>query len=407
MMRVCATLRAVAVRLLVERPPAVWLLVLLAFGVASFFFCVQTGGENAFLGLFHGHAGTLFSDFFRSVRDAAVGSAVYSEHRVIYPPLANALFWLISRVMPTAYLDAPAALWHTWHLYPSAVLGITVFWGLALVLLALVLVREPYPRPLRVWLAFFLVSSFPVLFLIERGNLVILCLVALLLFSQNYDSDSAVAREVGLLSLAVATALKIYPLLFGLPLLRERRWRDVAHAATYAFLLFLIPSFFFGGPLFCAKWLVKNTVYYSNYAGRGAISQLAAWGISATLARAVIYALYALLLLFLILSALLPRKPWKTWVLCAVIPLSVPSIFSAYNWVLVLPALLAFLRTERLFGRNLLWFFAMATPFFTFLPKAYQDNGLIALIGVIVALSLLEVIVLLRQRGREKHTQTG
>lgn len=406
-LRVLRAFRAATVRFLAQRPPAVCFVLLLFFGLLTFFFCVMAGGQDTFLGIFHAQGDTLFSDFFRSVRDATAGSAVYSERRVIYPPLANALFWLISRAMPAAYLEAPVAQWSTWHLYPAAVLGVSFFLCLSLVLFAGVLGREPYPRPLRLLLAFFLAASFPVLFLIERGNLVILCLAALLLFSQNYDSHNAMAREVGLFALAVATALKIYPLLFGLPLIRERRWRDIAHAAAYALLLFLIPSFFFGGPLFCAGWIVKNTVYYSNYAGRGAISLLAAWGIPATLARAVIYALYAALLLFLILSALLPRKPFKAWALCAATLLAVPSIFSAYNWVLVLPALLSFLRTERLVGLNILWFFLMATPFFVFVPKAYQDNGLIALIGVIIALSLMEVIGLLRQRGKGKHTQTG
>ena len=406
-LRVLPAFRAVTVRFFAQRPPVVCFVLLLFFGVLTFFFCVMAGGERTFLGIFHAQGDTLFSDFFRSVRDAAMGSAVYSERRVIYPPLANAVFWLISRVMPAAYLEAPVAQWSTWHSYPAAVLGVSFFLCLLFVLLAGVLGREPYSRPLRLLLTLFLAASFPVLFLIERGNLVLLCLVALIVYSQNYDSDSAVAREVGLFALAVATALKIYPLLFGLPLIRERRWRDALRAALYAFLLFFIPSFFFGGPLFCAWWLVKNTLYYSNYAGRGAISLLATFGISATLARAVIYVLYAVLLLFVILSALLQRKPFKAWALCAAALLAVPSVFSAYNWVLMLPALLAFLRTERLVGRNILWFFLMATPFFVFVPKAYQDNGLIALIGGIIALSLLESIVLLRRRSRENKRKRG
>ncbi|MBQ3056949.1 MAG: DUF2029 domain-containing protein [Clostridia bacterium] len=406
-LRVLRTFRAATVRFLARRPPAVCFVLFLFFGVLTFFFCVMAGGESTFLGIFHAQGDTLFSDFFRSVRDAATGSAVYSERRVIYPPLANALFWLISRVMPSVYLEAPAAQWSAWHSYPAAVLSVCLFLCLSLVLFVEVLRREPHPRPLRLLLALFLAVSFPVLFLIERGNLVLLCLAALIVYSQNYGSESAVAREVGLFALAVATALKIYPLLFGLPLLGERRWRDAAHAAIYAFLLFLIPSFFFGGPLFCAGWLVKNTLYYSGYAGRGAISLFAAWGIPATLARAVIYALYAALLLFLILSALLPRRPWKTWAFCAAALLAVPSVFSAYNWVLMLPALLAFLRTERLVGRNILWFFLMATPFFVFVPKVYQDNGLIALIGGIIALSLLESVVLLRRGNRENARKRG
>ena len=388
-LRVLRTFRAATVRFLARRPPAVCFVLFLFFGVLTFFFCVMAGGESTFLGIFHAQGDTLFSDFFRSVRDAATGSAVYSERRVIYPPLANALFWLISRVMPSVYLEAPAAQWSAWHFYPAAVLSVCLFLCLSLVLFVEVLRREPHSRFLCLLLALFLAASFPVLFLIERGNLVLLCLAALIVYSQNYGSESAVAREVGLFALAVATALKIYPLLFGLPLLGERRWRDAAHAAIYAFLLFLIPSFFFGGPLFCAGWLVKNTLYSRNACPRRDI-------------RAVCRPAA-----FLILSALLPRRPFKAWALCAAALLAVPSVFSAYNWVLMLPALLAFLRTERLAGRNILWFFLMATPFFVFVPKIYQDNGLIALIGGIIALSLLESVVLLRRGNRENARKRG
>ena len=100
-LRVLRTFRAATVRFLARRPPAVCFVLFLFFGVLTFFFCVMAGGESTFLGIFHAQGDTLFSDFFRSVRDAATGSAVYSERRVIYPPLANALFWLISRVMPS------------------------------------------------------------------------------------------------------------------------------------------------------------------------------------------------------------------------------------------------------------------------------------------------------------------
>ena len=148
-LRVLPAFRAVTVRFFAQRPPAVCFVLLLFFGVLTFFFCVMAGGERTFLGIFHAQGDTLFSDFFRSVRDAATGSAVYSERRVIYPPLANAVFWLISRVMPAAYLEAPVAQWSTWHFYPAAVLGVSFFLCLLFVLLAGVLGREPYPRPLR------------------------------------------------------------------------------------------------------------------------------------------------------------------------------------------------------------------------------------------------------------------
>ena len=381
-------LRAITVRLFRERTPALWLCLLLLLGLFVFLARVAVGGEDAFIGIFHLRGGALLSDFFRSVVDAAAGQAVYSERRVIYPPLANALLFLLSRAMPAAFVNAPAALADRWVEYPAAVLCAVLFFAVCFSLLVLVLARGASYGVPRTLFALLTACSFPVLFLLERGNLVILCLVALLIFVQGYESESAVAREVALLALAAAVALKIYPVLFALPLLRERRWRDAAHAAGYTLLLFLVPSCFFGGPLFCVRWLLKNTLYYSEYAGRGAIETLGAWGLSPVFSRVAIYGAYVLALLFLVLFSLLAKKHFQIFALVAAVLLCIPSIFSAYNWVLFLPALVSFFKTERLVGANTVWFFAMATPFFVYIPKPLQDNGLIALIALTVLLSV-------------------
>lgn len=380
--------RRVLARLFSERRPAFWFGVLVAVGLFSFFLRVLLLGTEAFVGIFHRGATAPFGDFFQSVQDAARGSAAYSERRVIYPPLANAIFWLLSRAMPDAYLTAPAARFGA---YPAAILSFCAFFALSYSLLPLLLAREPHGT-LRLPLAFFTVASFPMLFLLERGNLAILSLALLILFVQGYYSESPKGQELGLLALGVATALKIYPLLFALPLVRERRWRALLRVTCYAFLLFFVPSLFFGGPLFCAAMLLKNTLYYSGQAGRGALAQLIAMGLSGSLARAVIYGAYALLLLVLLFCALTFDKPYKTFGLCAAVLLTIPSIFSAYNWVLFLPALLSFFRTERLTKANTLWFFLMATPFFLYLPKPMQDNGFIALIAGVISLSITETV---------------
>ncbi len=377
--------RALA-QLLSERRPAVWFTLLLALGLFSFFLRAVILGTEAFTEIFHKGATTPFADFFQSVQDAALGHAAYSERRVIYPPLANALLFLLARVMPEAYLTAPAAHFGA---HPAAILAFCVFFTLSFSLLALLLAREPHGG-LCLPFAFFTAASFPVLFLLERGNLAILSLAALLLFVQGYYSESTKGREVGLFALGVAVALKVYPIVFALPLARERRFGALFRVTCYSFFLFLIPSLFFGGPLFCAGMLVKNTLYYSGYAGRGALAQLAALGLSGALSRLVIYGAYTLLLLLLLFCTLSGDKPYKTWGLSAAVLMCIPSIFSAYNWVLFLPALLSLFRTERLGGRSTLWFFLMAAPFFVFVPKPLQDNALIALIAAIIVLSAFE-----------------
>lgn len=379
---------------------AVQLALLLGGGILAFWIAVFVGGAELFLGALWKNGGSLFSDFFNSLRDVSLGRGVYSERFVIYPPLANALLWLFSRAVPAAYLATPQEAAATWHLYPAAILAVTLFFILSLSLLLLVLKNEPHPPILRTVLALLLLFSYPVLFVLERGNVAVLALAPLLFFTQTYKSERAVLRELGLLMLGTAAALKLYPALFGLVLLRDRRYREAVRAALYALVLFLLPSLFFGGPLFCAGWLIKNTLSYSEYAGRNAIAYMSAVGASEGVAGALLYGAYLMLLLLLVGYALLQKKQWKVWLLTAAVLLSIPSIFSLYNWLMVLPALLCFLREEQNKGLNVLYFFLMSAPFFLFWPRAWQGNGLISLLAAIILLSFAEGGILLWRTRR-------
>ncbi len=358
-----------------------------ALAFALFLVVAVCLGERAFLSIFHKGATSPFADFFSSVRDAARGAVVYSERRVIYPPLANAIFWLFSRVMPSEYFAGPM---EDFGAYSAPLLAFFAFFALSLALVGLLL-SQTVRGAMRYPLALAVIGSFPVIFLLERGNLALFSLAALLLFVRGFYSNRKCMRELGLFALGVATALKIYPLLFALPLLGGRRFREAGRVCLWSLALFLLPSFFFGGPLFCAVWIVKNTLHYSAYAARGVTEALGEWGVSASAVRLALAVGLALLLLFLLWRALWGREVYKTWAHLAATLLCVPSIFSAYNWVLFLPSLLAFFRTERLDRRSAPWFLAIATPFFLYLPKVWQDHVLIALIGAVIALSVVDM----------------
>lgn len=358
-----------------------------ALALVGFSVCAMGLGERAFLSVFHKGATSPFADFFSSVRDATRGAAVYSERRVIYPPLANAIFWAFSRLMPSAYLEGPM---EDFGAYSAPLLAFFAFFALSLALVGLLL-AQTVRGVMRFPLAGAAVVSFPMLFLLERGNLAVLSLAAILLFVRGCNSPDKGARELGLFALGFAAALKIYPLLFALPLLRERRFREAGRAALWALALFLIPSFFFGGPLFCAAWILKNTLHYSAYAARGVTQALGEWGVSAVAARVGIAVALALLLMLLLWRTLWGREVYKTWAHLAATLLCIPSIFSAYNWVLFLPSLLAFFEDERLNAKNAPWFLAIATPFCLYLPKAWQDPLLIALMGSVIALSVVDM----------------
>lgn len=343
------------------------------------------GGADAFLSIFHLNGTDLLMDFFHSLCDASRGAEAYTVRHVMYPPMANLLLLLLSRLFPGEYLGSVDAARFGWGAFPGAVLAGIFTFAMVLFLLVYVLQREPYPRKKRWLFTFAVIFSFPFVFLYERGNTVFFCIIFMILFAQNYDSEHRGAREAGLLALAFATSIKIYPVLFGVVLLADKRYREAARFALYVLLMFLVPSFFFGGPVSILRSFF-DVFSYSGSTSLPFFSFLAARGISEQAGKIFLVVFYLFCFGFFALSSLLPRKRFVTFAFAAALCLTVPSIFSSYNWVLFLPALLTFFRTERLRGINWLYFLLMTVPFCLYLPKAWQDN---LIIGMIAALCLL------------------
>ncbi|MBP5157654.1 MAG: DUF2029 domain-containing protein [Treponema sp.] len=85
-------------------------------------------------------------------------------------------------------------------------------------------------------------SSF-VVYSVMRGNIILLAVSFTLCYMLLYDSKDSRLRQIALLSLAMATNIKIYPAIFGCLLLKEKRWKDACLCALYALLMLIIPFF--------------------------------------------------------------------------------------------------------------------------------------------------------------------
>lgn len=378
-----------------RRDPAEYFMALMILSLTVFVIRVLIAGPDAFVGVFFKDCGDLFLDFFNSLRDVAQGIGVYTERHVIYPPLANLILALIARVIPGAYLNTPGEEKFTWREYPSAILALLFFFVFTFLVLALLLNRDKLQVKRKGLFVFLVLVSFPFLTLLERGNVVVICLITLLVYMQCYDSENKAVRELGLIMLATATALKIYPAIFGLILLCDKRFKDAVRAAVYALLLLIIPSFFYGGPQ-CLWWVVENTIGYSEYASQNASSFFVSLNLPDWSGMVILFGLYLLAVAVLTCAALLQRKPWKIWVFGATILMSVASIFSSYNWLLILPGMLMFFRTEKLKGLNWLYFILITLPFYYYFPKEWQGNMLVTLIVGLYILSVAESVVLFR-----------
>ena len=137
-------------------------------------------GEGRYANVFFLSCNDLFMDFFNSVRDAAQGPAVYTVRHVIYPPMAHLLYLVCSRFIPSAYADSSFKNRYTWTEYPQATFFIMLF-SLIVILAIFIIVYETVKggRRHRFLFAFFSVINIPILYMVERGNMMLLCFLSL------------------------------------------------------------------------------------------------------------------------------------------------------------------------------------------------------------------------------------
>ncbi len=96
-------------------------------------------------------------------------------------------------------------------------------------------------------MAIVLLLSAPYVCLFERGNLITISLVCTFLYLMLYDSDSKELRLLSYVCLSVASAIKIYPALFGILTLLKKRNLETVLLIFMGASTFFLPFFAFGG----------------------------------------------------------------------------------------------------------------------------------------------------------------
>lgn len=193
-----------------------------------------------------GETAGIYPDLFESVRDAA--NHYPYDWKAIYPPLIYTVLYFFSKLVPGDYvtLGGFADASET----PNGLLVGTLFLMIVTVAVC-VLAAERLGLKNRGLLGLMtvLVFSPAYLFMLERGNVVILALLFLeyYTFTFNYESDDPVKRELALIALAFATCMKLYPVIFGVLLLRKDKLKEATRCIVYGLVLFIVPFFAMGG----------------------------------------------------------------------------------------------------------------------------------------------------------------
>ena len=207
-----------------------------------------------------------FMDFFNSVRDASHNGGY--EKGVIYPPLANLIFFLFGKMMYADYVGETFTNRFSLRNYdPNGLLVYFVFVTLCLFMTFLVIDRRLRSQNFKfspALMALFGTFSFPMLYGIQRGNIIILAVPLTMFFVFYRNSKKKWIRELSYIALALAAAVKIYPAVFGVLLITDKKYKEALRTVAYGIALFILPVFAFDGGLDLIRQLVENIVHFSG-----------------------------------------------------------------------------------------------------------------------------------------------
>lgn len=314
----------------------------------SLFLIVKTDGEA--LKLFFYYYKDYFMDFFNHilyVRDPlrVYDSCVFAT----FPPLAYILYYILGKFIPPSILasEGGRALRDNlfgMNLYVAYTVVLTVF---LLFLIQGLMKRKGRGEQLAVTLIVLL--SAPFIGLYERGNSAFLVLIFLMAFALLRDSDRAWKRETALLCLAAATGFKLYPAVFGLLYLQEKRWGEAVRLTLYGVFLVFFPFVFFGGfgkipvLLYNFQFITKSVIGQGDLRSVTYVVILIGERFGLTVPRLLALGqnISVLFFLFCCFCVLLQRVLWKKMVLLVGIMIFFPAWSGSYTVVyLTLPLIL-------------------------------------------------------------------
>lgn len=373
----------------------------------------------------------LFEDDTDSFMDH-YNSVVYNEVDdpyeilVVYPPLASLLYKVCNLSIPSddyySLVTDPSELAQSriLRIRQSFVFQFLIYAIVAmLIFLAALCLLKKGSSAEKAFFAAVTFISFPFLYMADRGNNVLLPVAFTIIFLVLYKHENKFMRELGLISLAVAIGLKLYPAAFLLILIGDKRYKELARELVYVFVLLILPFFVFYNGIPSMMLMLRNLLGFDakrtnefNMAGPldfkrmffflyGGLRKFTGITIEDNMrevyANVCRYGLSAICGI----GAIFSKKMWKRTMLLAAVIYGFPGSASTYILLfMVIPTALFLDEEDKPSFKNYLYLFLIAMTQVPFIMKSggvydrYYPTKLssMAVLGLVL-LELIDMIV--------------
>ncbi|MCQ2531315.1 MAG: glycosyltransferase 87 family protein [Saccharofermentans sp.] len=305
--------------------------------------------------------------FFRSTRDlfADTTNVVgYSGERNVYndmhytdlaekayPPLTYMILWFFSK---TINMDVYYKEEYFVNLYQNPkFLVVFLVYALISILILYEAIRsfKNGSNITKSLMGFSIIFSSPMLYALERANVIILCLICVLYYVFNYNSENKIKKEIALICFALAFALKITPAVLGILLIYDKKIKEAVRAILYSVIAFFAPFFFFYGKFTdnvsqMLKNILKNLDKYSEPNGCSFISLVSEFA-KISPKQASIIGIFAYIIgTTILVGAFFQKNKWKQIMSVLIVLIVVPSHAEFYCILFIIPGVILFLNEE-------------------------------------------------------------
>lgn len=312
-----------------------------------------------------------FADFLADYRNVAANIVDFDPYREFLPffPANNpAMSYLI--ILPFAliarndFLAYGARDW-TYNNFFLRALSLLLFFAVAFTVITVLTFKHlKASKKQKILFLILLLFSYPFLFLIERGNALLYCLMFLMIYFCYYKSEKKRVREFAIVSLAIAINIKFYCAVFVILLFKEYKFLPCVRLVLYS-------AFWFVAPFLCFKGGLSNISRFMGYFQRSLNEHhltgpygflvgnhsldafLYNAGITKSYTAGWISVVKYCILIFGAFFCICLKNRSESLILAACLAVVFPILSFSYILVIFLLPLLVFLNSEKLSKRNI------------------------------------------------------